>query len=272
MALTTVVSYNTKVANPVGVPFIKTTNAVGTASYPYSLWVNAANAGAVPTTAAVPTQALAGGMPEVPTATAGKLYISAITINSEEDGTYILCDRLSHQGGLSGTAVGEQTTNLPTAALTRYTDGVGVQAAVDITTAVGVTARTFTLNYTNTAAAAGRTSIAADIGGTTFREANRFIPAPLAASDVGLLSIEGLTLSASTGTAGVFGLTLYKPLLAVHVAGRNRKPVRYDAFRSGFEMIEIYPGACLFFQQLTMGTDYPVGGDISGMIEIINVV
>jgi hypothetical protein len=42
---------------------------------------------------------------------------------------------------------------------------------------------------------------------------NKFQIMPLQAGDRGVKSVESLTLSASTGTAGNFGLTLFRPIM-----------------------------------------------------------
>lgn len=133
----------------------------------------------------------------------------------------VLIDRLSHQGGLSGTVTTAQTTNLPTAALTRYTSGVGVYAALEVYTAVGATDALWTVSYTNQAGTAGRTAswLMADTPG-----GNSFHPIPLVGSDTGVRSVESVTLTPSTGTAGNFGVTLFKPLVwfGPHHGGMDR--------------------------------------------------
>lgn len=123
-----------------------------------------------------------------------------------------LVDRLSHQGGLSGTVTTTQTTNLPTAALTRYTSGVGVYAALEFYTAVGATDATWTVVYTNQAGTGSR-SVTFIMGATP--SLNGFIIVPLQATDTGVKSVESVALTPSTGTAGNFGVTLFKPLVWV---------------------------------------------------------
>jgi hypothetical protein len=130
-------------------------------------------------------------------------------------GVYYIIDRLSHQGGLGAVTTSTQTTNLPTAALTRYTDGVGVMIGLTIYTAIGGTASTVTASYTNQAGVSGRTTAVQAIGGSGNSTAGRMIFLPLAAGDTGVRSVQSVTLAASTGTAGNFGVTLFKILGAV---------------------------------------------------------
>ena len=132
-------------------------------------------------------------------------------------GCYIVVDRLSHQGGLNATATGEQTTNLPTAPLPRFTDGKGVMIAIEIYTQIGTTARTITVSYTNELGVSGRTSPAVQFGGSGYREAGRIFIPSLQSGDIGVKSVESITISDSTGTAGNFGITLFKPLFLIPI-------------------------------------------------------
>lgn len=125
----------------------------------------------------------------------------------------ILYDRLVHSGGLSGTSTSAQTTNLPTAALPRYTSGIGVQIALEILLAVGSTGTTASVSYTNQSNTAGRVSDGIPFGTATNGSAVRWLPVPLQAGDTGVKSVESVTLAASTGTVGNFGVVLYKPLV-----------------------------------------------------------
>ena len=132
-------------------------------------------------------------------------------------GAYIFVDRLSHQGGLNATGTGAQTTNLPTAALPRYTNGVDVMLGLEIYTQIGSTATTLTVSYTNESGTSGRTAPATVFGGTGAREAGRFFILPLQAGDSGIRSVQSVTVAATTGTAGNFGIVLFKPLFMVPI-------------------------------------------------------
>lgn len=175
--------------------------------------------GAVPTTAVAPTRATTGALAQQNSS--GVLRYGQVTKTigftggNGGNGTWIMADRLSHQGGLSGTSVATQTTNLPTAALTRYTSGVGVMAALEIYTAIGTAATTVTCSYTNEAGTAGRTSIATAWGGTTDSAQGEMTPIPLQSGDAGVRAVASVTAAASTTVVGNFGVTLYKPLVAV---------------------------------------------------------
>jgi hypothetical protein len=156
---------------------------------------------------------------EVPNGGAGRLSILAGRINPSGAGgvAVMLVDILNISGGLSGTSTSAQTTNLPTAALTSYTNGIGVQAALVIHTQIGITNRSVTVSYTNTTPTAGRTSPAALIGNTGRFEVGGLIRISLQAGDVGVRSVESVTLDGSTGIAGNFGVMLYRPLALMFV-------------------------------------------------------
>lgn len=174
-----------------------------------SSWTAQNLPGVAPTTAAVPTRTTTGALGQVDSSGTQRLVGAELNWSS---GLIWLVDRLSHQGGLDATVTSAQTTNLPTAALTRYTSGVGVYAALEIYTQIGATSTTVSISYTNTAGTAGQVSPLISFGNGNYREAQRFMIVPLVAGDLGVKSVESVTVTATTGTAGNFGVTLFKPL------------------------------------------------------------
>lgn len=226
---------------------LSTKNSISGATQgrPMSLWTTAPDGGTAPTTAVAPDRTTAGAMGQ--RNASGTNWLARVHLGCTVAGTWILCDRLSHQGGLSGTPTTAQTTNLPTAALTRYTSGVGVVAAVEIYTQVGASGVGVTIDYTNQAGTGGQVSPAAVLGGTGYREAARLLIVPLAAGDTGVLSVESVTLSNNTGTAGNFGVTLFRPLVFLPVDMANSMQATFDAFLGLGELAEIVNDACLFW-------------------------
>ena len=203
-----------------GKPYFFTKNsAASTTNKLMSMWMTAPSGGVVPTPPAVCNADTLGALLREPklTTITNSLFVSQLELACATNAftSLILIDRLSHQGGLSGTATAVQTTNLPTATLTRYTDGVGVMAALEIYTALGTLAQTATVSYTNEAGASGRTSKAVVIGAANDNAAGRFIPIPLQDDDQGIRSVESVTPSSSTGTSGNYGVTLFKPLMLI---------------------------------------------------------
>jgi hypothetical protein len=231
----------------------------------YDRWRAMTPLGAVPTTAVAPTNLTLGSLEQV-NVTSGSQYLLAIRANSSNPMVYVLADRLSHQGGLSGTNAATQTTNLPTAALTRSTNGIGVCIGLSIYTQIGSTPSTVTVSYTNTDDVADRTSTAVAMGGTSFREANRFIQIPLQAGDLGVKSVESVKLSNTTATTGNFGVTLYKPIYAVMVSDTSTvlSAAGYISGSTGGGIPEIPNDACLFFTGISSVSGS--AGAVSGAI------
>jgi len=125
-------------------------------------------------------------------------------------GALVLVDRLAHVGGLSGIVTTAQTVAFP--ALTRSTSGAGCWAAAEIYTNVGATGTTATISYSNTVPTAGQTSPAIVFGGTGFSNVRSVLPFGYASGDVGVTAVASVTLAATTGTAGNFGVSLFKTL------------------------------------------------------------
>lgn len=248
MALTDITQYRTKINSPAQVVEDLKAALTVIAGRPSSLFLTTPFAGAAPTTAVVPTNSRANGFLGQQNAGSPKLRLGRVTASCSAIGTWLLCDRLSHQGGLSGIVATSQTTNLPTAALTRYTSGVGVWAAIEIYTQIGTTASTFTVTYVDQDGNTGNTSIAQPIGATNFREAGRLLPILPAAGDYGIRSVSEVTVGGgSTGTAGNFGVTLFKPLLALPMNVVNNVGVFDPLTVLGGQMEEIFDNACLFW-------------------------
>lgn len=177
-----------------------------------------------------------------------ELRVAMADTNRNGQACLVLCDRLSHQGGLSGTVTTAQTTNLPTAALTRYTSGDGVFAGLEIYSAIGSTGTTVQCSYTNQAGTTGRTTEATDIGGANYSTVSRFIILPLQKGDTGVRAVANVDLVASTGTAGNFGVTLFKPLMFIPFPGIPNFEVPFDSMLNlGGQCPQILSGACLFW-------------------------
>jgi hypothetical protein len=104
------------------------------------------------------------------------------------------------------------TTNLPTAALIRYTNGVGVWAALEIYSSIGNTTTTARIRYTSDTGEIDVLSPFVRIGGVPVRDPGSFIIVPLLPGHRGVQSVSGVELTATTGTAGNYGVTLFRPI------------------------------------------------------------
>ncbi len=182
----------------------------------YGTWTN--NGGMVPTLSVALTKTTtAAQIPEIPDI--GDQFLQVTTLGHQTNsgimvGLPMITDRLVHSGGLVANITTEQTTNLPTAALPRYTDGVGVMLALDVYTTTGGTATTVTARYTNQDGTTGRVTKAV-VWPVNASARRRFI-LPLQDGDTGVRSVEGVTFAGSTTVAGNVGVTLFKPLGWAH--------------------------------------------------------
>ncbi len=176
-----------------------------------SLWrfnkSNGQNPG-IPTTVTACDRTTVGAMKQANASSGKQLWLISMEMNGTHGGALTLYDRLLHIGGLSGTSTSAQTVG---GSITRNTGGVGNQIWIEINTQVGGTSTTLTVNYTNQAGAS-KTSPAVAIGNTSFREETRLIRVPLFAGDTGVQSVQSVTLAATTGVAGDFGVVIARPL------------------------------------------------------------
>jgi hypothetical protein len=254
MAISTYSSYLSKLEQTQSIPVYKAVPSG--AGFLSSSWTVAPKAGATPTTSVACDNTTTGAINRETPIGLGtfdyRLVDTTQDRNASSGATHIcmIADRLNHSGGLSGIVTTAQTTNLPTAALTRYTDGVGVMIGIEIYTAVGATATTLTASYTNQAGTAGQTTKAVVFGSTNFSAAGRLIVLPLQDGDTGVKSVESVTVLATTGTAGNFGVTLFKPLSFLHpgiINIQNYGGSITNALIGGGSMMEQYKqGCCLF--------------------------
>lgn len=189
--------------------FWKTT--FSTAS-PQSGWSNPGSPGApgAPPTGAgeVPTEATQGAL--YYTAAGGGLtnYLAALQLTAAGEGIFLLYDRLVHTSGLVGNVTTAQTVS--SVAVNRPdTTGSGAELFLEVYTALGATVATATVSYTNQSGTAGQTATAAV---TASLPKGGLVPVTLAAGDTGVQTVQTVTLSASTGIAGNFGITIGRRL------------------------------------------------------------
>jgi len=234
---------------------------------PNSLWEYAGYPGAAepagsglptfatpPSTAAMQTDnTTVGGLLQTNPTSGTQKWLTNFWAGSLFGGTLILYDRLAHCTGFVGTTTTQTLTNemVPS----RYTDGVGNFAFLEIHTQIGITGQTVTLSYTDQDDN-DVTGQAANIGGTLLREVQKAIFLPLASGDTGIKAIQGITLSGSTGTAGGMTLVLGHPIAYL---GLGRVGVAsYIDFAVGVNGLEeIKDDACLCLLFVPQTTNVP---------------
>lgn len=230
----------------------------------HSLWraTGQPGQGAIPGAAAVCNNALVGAMgfsQQTAPATSYGGWANAVCSNSAV--TIEIHDRLMHMGGLVGNVATAQTVNLDLDA-NLATDNLDarkgdanfsdVQWWLEWYTDTGSTAVTATVNVTyndGTSANLTAISLAATRRASFMQPLNGFIPA--ADSGKYIRKVNTGTLSATTGTAGSFGVTATRPRMTLPLPLANKMEV-FDWAALGLP--EIFNSSCLFPIQLASTT------------------
>ena len=216
--------------------------------------------GAIPAAAAVCNNALTGAVgfaQQTAPATSYGAYLEAVFSNSAM--TLEVHDRLMHMGGLNGTLTTAQTVGIDLNGVTadnmvarigdsNYSD---VQWWLEWYTATGSTAVTATVSVTYNNGTTG--TLSASLAAT--RPAGFMLPLngliPSAAAGKFIRAVTSVTLSATTGTAGSFGVTATRIRMSQSCPLANFKSSS-DWAALGLPKIE--NSACLFPIALTSTT------------------
>ena len=223
--------------------------------------------GLPPTTVAVPTSATAGAIPFVNASGGRQLWLTNVVVQAPHGDipltSFALYDRLLHIGGLDGTVTSAQTV---AGTLTRNTGGVGNKIFLEIYTDIGSTLTSGTVSYTNQDGTAARTGTLPDVGGDVIaKSAGILLPIILQAGDTGVKAVASVTLTATTGTAGDFGITIMHAL--AETAVHRNDVVRLDLTKGLRGPVELVDDACLV---LTATSAYDnQDSPISGLITLV---
>ena len=185
----------------------------------HSLWraTGQPGQGAIPTAAANCNQSTVGGMRFSQQTAPAKSYLAYLeAVSSTSASTMEVHDRLRHMGGLNGTLTTAQTVGLDFNGVTadnmaeRIGDGnySDIQWWLEWYTDTGATAVTATVAVTYSDGTTGNltgVSLAATRRASFMQSLNGLIPA--AAAGKFIRAVNTVTLSASTGAAGNFGVT-----------------------------------------------------------------
>lgn len=234
----------------------KTSLANAAAGQYFSKWrsLGYPGQGAIPTTAVVTSNATVGCIGFTQQTSPATSYFGHFEAIAATAGmTVEIHDRLMHMGGLVGNVITAQTvnvdidTNLATSNLNarkgdaNYSD---IQWWLEWYTDTGATASNATVNVTYNDATSGNLSVVA-VGGTV--RAGRMIPLnsliPSADSGKYIRDVNTVTLSASTGTAGNFGVTATRYRGGVFTPVAN---ARFTATWAELGLTEIHNNSCLF--------------------------
>lgn len=211
--------------------------------------------GAIPTAAAICDDTLTGALSFAAPAGGDTLYLARAALLASSVCGVDLMDRLGHMGGLSGTVLTAQAVALDLTGTgsnlvaRRGTDFGDVQWWLEWYTATGTTARTATVAFTDHLGNPGTTAVS--IPATT--SAGRMIPI-IGASAEKIRSVESVTLSASTGTAGNFGVTATRRIVSLGILTANAALV-FDWVGVGLPIVPA--SACLTLAGVLSATTAP---------------
>lgn len=171
----------------------------------------------------------------------------------------LLVDRLWENDSIDATATGAQSVGSPTwpaRDINGTTSGVGVYIAVEISTGMGAATPVISITYTNSSGVTGR------VGSTTYPTRSsaprgHWFPISLQAGDVGVQSVENVTLSVSWVT-GIMHLVAYRPIAMMGFGGRKGKFIAEDALTLG--MPQLWDNSVLQIVGMATGSGSNTGG------------
>ena len=228
----------------------KASLANAAAGLQFSLWraTGIPAQGAIPTAAAICNNALPGAIgfaQQTAPATSYFAWLRAFTSNATM--MVEIHDRLAHMGGLNGTLTTAQTVGVD---ITGSTDNlparIGDSNYSDVSwwlewyVDTGATASNATVNVTYDDASTGNLAAIA-VGGTV--RTGRMIQLVPAVQGRFIRAVNSVTLSASTATAGNFGVTATRLRAAVDTTLANLAATNDWA---ALGLPEIYNSSCLF--------------------------
>lgn len=217
--------------------------------------------GAIPAAAANCNNATVGGIgfaQQVSPATSYGAYLEFAASNAAM--TLELHDRLRHMGGLSGILATAQTVGIDLDGVTadNMVERIGDSNYSDIQwwlewyTATGSTVVTATIDVTYNDGTTGNLtalSLAATRPASFMASLNGLIPA--AAAGKYIRAVNSVKLSATSGTAGSFGVTATRPRMTIGAPIANFK---FVADWAALGLPEIFNSSCLFPVVLTSTT------------------
>lgn len=183
----------------------------------------------------------------------GALWLRRWYLNASAAHSYELIDLMLINSGIVVTTTTAQTLNtvtLPARDQNGATAGLGVIAGLLVATATtnaGAIANC-TISYTNSAGTAGRTGTMASFPATA--NIGSVIPFELQAGDLGVQSVQSITLGTSLVT-GAVSLILYRVIDAIAMVNANIGNVQPGA---GLGNIRLWNSSCLFPLQFPSST------------------
>lgn len=147
----------------------------------------------------------------------------------------LLIDRLWHNSGIALNTVAAQTVNSPTwpaRDINGSTTGAGVYIGVEVSNTFGVSAATISIQYTNSNNVSGQSG---GVQVTSLAGVGRFFFITLSAGDVGVRSIQ--TVTVSTSTTGTIHLVAYRPIALLDPSSTIDASIDEDALSLGMPQL-----------------------------------
>lgn len=207
----------------------------------FSLWTTSGvpGIGGAPGAASVPTKATTGASGFTNQTAPATSYIGWLALQASNNATNLeIHDRLAHMGGLSGIVTTAQgalslVTSDPGAARLGDANYSDVQWWLEIYTGLGATGVNATVNVTYDDNSTGNLAVIA-LGVSP--RAGRLYSLISAVAGRFIKAVNSVTLSATTGTAGNFGITATRPRTSISMPLANKtEPV--DWAQLGFPTI-----------------------------------
>ncbi len=250
-------------------PFFKVGIAAEAAGCWESLWLatGAPGAGANPATTPgtqhIGTVAapLAGAICYDDIASPATKVLLPVTGGATQTMTLMIYDRLYGVSGVAINATGDKALDNGTIGIARYTDGKGVQAWLELTsasTAAGsINLKSYTDHLGNLVGPGPAFPLPA-----TATDVRTMVPIPLAAGDLGVRDVRTLNV-ATAATSAVANVILIRPLLYLGVVANI---IGDDSPRASMAILpRVYDGACLGLAFLAGVTTAP---NVSGIVRV----
>lgn len=201
------------------------------------------------------------GFPRWSAGSGTQAYLGRLGATFVTAGTIHLYDLLYAASGFVGNSSTAQTITSPAAMPSRNSTGLGAEIWIGCSSAIGGTAHNVTVQYTNQAGTSGRNTVST--AGITSMAANRMYQVPLQSGDTGVQSVQGLTLSASSGIAGNLWVLVMDRLCGISAPVAN---VNNSSDFAALGLPAIDDNACLTF--VHQGTT-TTSGIIMGQLSVI---
>lgn len=210
--------------------------------------------GATPGAVSIPTNATAGAFRHTNPGGGRKRWLRSFGAASWGSARVLFYDRLLHMGGLSGTVTTAQNVGTN---ITRYTgqDSLGNLAMAEVYAQIGATQTTISMNYIDKDGTS-RTGGSIPIGGAAGRATGAcvILPYHTAAGANSITQVVDVTLAATTGTAGNFGVTIIRPLFEVDLGTIDTGGFGHGVLATIVEDLELRTDACLGVMFMPTGT------------------